>query len=77
VREAIRNKRKCYRNLGKCKSSENFEEYKVTRREVKEAVRKAGSIIFKDLHGRWILEMERKIYIDLLVSRRRRLETSV
>jgi hypothetical protein len=50
MREAIRNKRECYRNLGKCKSSKNFEKYKVARREAKEPVRKARLTIFKDLY---------------------------
>jgi hypothetical protein len=41
VREAIRNKKECYRNLGKCRSTKNFEKYKVAKREAKEAIRKA------------------------------------
>jgi hypothetical protein len=50
VKEVIRNKRECYRNLEKCRSTESLEKYKITRREAKEAVRKARSIVFKDLY---------------------------
>jgi hypothetical protein len=40
MREAVSNKRKGYRNLGKCMGTENFEKYKVARIEVIELVRK-------------------------------------
>jgi ribosomal protein S3AE len=77
VREAIRNKRECYRNLGKCRSTENFEKYKVARREVKEAIKKTRSTVFKDLYNKLDTKDGKRIYIDLLVLGRRKLETLV
>jgi hypothetical protein len=50
VREVVRNKRECYRNLGKCRSTKNFEKYKVAKREAKAVVRKVRPTIFKDLY---------------------------
>jgi hypothetical protein len=50
VREVVRYKRQCYRNLGKCKSIENFEKYKNARRKLKEAIRKVRPTAFKDLY---------------------------
>jgi hypothetical protein len=77
VKEVVRNKRKCYRNLEKCRSTENFENYKVVRIETKEDVRKVRSTNLKDLYEKLDQKIGRRIYINLLVSWRRRLEILV
>ncbi|XP_056695017.1 uncharacterized protein [Spinacia oleracea] len=59
VQQAIRSKRECYKELGKCRSDENYEKYKEAKREAKKVVREARA---KEIKDRW------RFYFDKLFN---------
>ena len=52
VKTIIKNKRICYRNLGKNRDTESFEKYKLTKNEGNKAVKDARSKVYKDISNR-------------------------
>ena len=52
VKKAIQRKRECYKALGKCRTMETFEKYKVAKREAKKAVRDAKAKVNEELYAR-------------------------
>ncbi|XP_056697651.1 uncharacterized protein [Spinacia oleracea] len=59
VQQAIKSKREFYKELGKCRSDENYEKYKEAKREANKAVREARAKKIKD---RW------RFYFDNLFN---------
>ena len=63
VKQAIKNKRECYRRLGKDRTTEAFEKYKEARQEAKNAVRDARAKVNGDLYAKLdTKEGEKDIY---------------
>ncbi|XP_056684315.1 uncharacterized protein [Spinacia oleracea] len=63
VQQAIKSKRECYKELGKCRSDEKYEKYKEAKREAKKAVREARAKVNQDLYARlYTKEGEKDIY---------------
>ncbi|XP_056690259.1 uncharacterized protein [Spinacia oleracea] len=63
VQQAIKSKRECYKELGKCRSDENYEKYKEAKREAKKVVREARAKVNHDLYARLdTKEGEKDIY---------------
>ena len=52
VKITIKNKRMCYRNLGKNKDEVSFENYKLAKREAKKAVKEVRAKVYQDIYER-------------------------
>jgi hypothetical protein len=58
--------------LRKCRSTHNFEKYKVARREAKKVVRKIRSTVFKDLYKKLDTKDEEKNIYRLTCFRKKK-----
>ena len=50
VKRTIKNKRMCYKNLGKNRDEVSFENYKLAKRETKKAVKEARAKVYQDIY---------------------------
>ena len=52
VKRTIKNKRICYRNLGKNRDTVSFENYKLAKKEINKVMKKAKANVYQDLYDR-------------------------
>ena len=50
VKRTIKNKRMCYKNLGRNRDEVSFENYKLAKKEAKKAVNKVRAKVYQDIY---------------------------